>query len=95
MLEIRSIEIFVDRILDNPEIKENGSLNDENDHDDDHALLPSLKEQLRVLALSVQVLECRNVLSADESRLLLFCERRLRSKQAVSIAQRDMRALFK
>lgn len=95
VLEILSIENLLGHIVDNAKISENGSVNDENNHDDDHALLPSLKEQLRVLALLVQVLKCRAVSSADMSRILLSCRRTLRSVQAASMSQRAIRIFFR
>lgn len=84
----------MNRIVDSADSTNSGSLNKENDHYVNHALLPSLKVQLRVLALSVQALERRVVLRADMSGDWMCCQHTLRSEQAARMAQRGIRKFF-
>lgn len=73
VVRVSSIEHLIDCTLDNAYSSEDGSLHDENDHADNHSFLPSLKELLRVLTLSAQVLKCRDFSGADLRRVLLSC----------------------
>lgn len=49
--------------------------------------LPLLTEQLKTLAVFVQILKNRKLLNSNIMRLMVFCQRALRSKNASNMSQ--------
>lgn len=91
VVEVLSKENLVYDIVDNDRTSKDGLSNADINLDDDYKLLPSLREQLRVLATTVQVLDYQSVISADARYVLLFCQRILRTTQTASLVQGDIK----